>query len=238
MIKAVLIDDETSAIKALQALLKEYFSFITVAATATSITAGKKAVLKHQPDLVFLDIELQDGSGFDLLESIPVNFKVIFVTAYSEYALQAIKKRAFDYILKPIDVDELAKTLDEVKRTLWNQTEASSYSSTLSIPCKNGNVYAPADQIIRLDAHGSYCKIFMENGEAYMVSNNLSHFEKMLNPKQFFRCHNSHIINLSKVKKVLQEMGTVAVLSDGAQVDISKRRKAEFNLRMAAITLQ
>ncbi|ELR72726.1 two component transcriptional regulator, LytTR family [Fulvivirga imtechensis AK7] len=234
MIRVVLIDDENTAIRALQTLLHEYFDYIEVVGTASSLDEGKIVVLRQKPDLVFLDIELRDGTGFDLLEAIPVNFKVVFVTAYSEYALKAIKKRAFDYLLKPVDVDELARTLDDIKRELQTR-EAPRYPARLSIPCKNGSLYIQADQILKLDASGSYSKIFLENGDSHMASHNLSYFEKLLDPGRFFRCHHSHIVNLTKVKRVLFEMGMIVVLTDGSCVDVSKRKKTEFNQRMADI---
>lgn len=235
MIKAVVIDDESSAISALKAVLDEYFSFVEVIATGRSIAEGRKILLKHSPDLLFLDIELQDGSGFDLLEAIPVNFKVVFVTAYSEYALKAIKKRAFDYLLKPVDIDELAKTLDHMRKAP-DRGALSGYAQRISIACRNGNLFVSTDDILRLEAQGSYSIIFLENGDSYLVSHNLSYFEKVLDPVHFYRCHHSHIINLGKVTRAIHELGTVAILCDGSRVDVSKRKKTEFNHRMNSLT--
>lgn len=234
MVRTVLIDDEKASICVLTSLFEEYFHFVEVVGNATSVKEGKKEILKHKPDLVFLDIEMGDGTGFDLLESISVtDFKVVFITAYSEYALKAIKKRAFDYLLKPIDVDELRDTLSQIKTELQqNEMHTTKYPSKLNIPYKNGSLYIEVNKISRIEAQGSYCKIYTTDKEEYIVSNNLKHFENKLNPNQFFRCHHSHLINLSKVERIINEMGMIAVLNDGTHVDISKRKKCEFHRSM------
>ncbi len=230
MIKTILIDDEKSSIKVLNALFKEYFDFIEVIDTATSVKTGKVSILKHNPDLVFLDIKMNDGTGFDLLKSLPfINFKIIFMTAYSEYALKAIKTQALDYLLKPIDVDELTETLLSFKKEFEREKSIQcSYPSKILVPYKNGSIYLEVSKIIRIEAQGSYCKIFVEGKGDYLISNNLKHFEGKMNPNQFFRCHHSHLINLEKVESINNEVGMEVVLTDGSRIDVSRRKKAEF----------
>jgi two-component system LytT family response regulator len=234
MIRTILIDDEDSSIQVLKTLINKYFNFIEIVGTANSVKNSKKLILEQSPDLIFLDIEMTDGTGFDLLDTVPTEkFKVIFITAYSEYTLKAIKKRAFDYLLKPIDIDELESTIFQVQKEIQKpRTKSVKYPSKINIPYKSGSAYLDTSSIIRLEAHGSYSKIHISDNEEFLVSNNLKHFENKLNPANFFRCHHSHIVNLSKVKRVINEMGTMAILEDGSHIDISKRKKNEFFRRM------
>lgn len=236
MIKAVIIDDEKLAVTTLQTFLEEYFDDIEVVGTASSLDDAKIVLLKQNPDLVFLDIKLKDGTGFELLDSLSADFRVIFVTAYSEYALEAIKKRAYDYLLKPVDIDELTDALYHVRKELQS-SDSFKHATRLAVPCKNGSIYVKINEIMRVEAHGSYSKIFLESGITHMISHNLSYIEKLLNPALFFRCHYSHIVNLSKVEKVIHELGILAVLSDGSQVQVSTRKKVDLTLRMSEMDI-
>jgi len=233
MIKAILIDDENSAINALSTLLTEYFDFVEVIATANSVDEGYKVLTNHTPDIIFLDVEMPDGTGFDLLKRFSSTpFKVIFVTAYSEYAIKAIKEKAFDYLLKPIDINELTSTLQQLKGSI----KPKSTPSRISVPCKNGHQYLKTDHIIKIAASGSYCKIYLTTGENLTVSSNLKHFEQILCGQKFYRCHHSYIVNLDKVVSVINDIGAIAVLEDDSQVDISKRKKHDFIEHMEKYT--
>lgn len=230
MIKTILIDNEDTLRQELKIILDEECDFIEVISVENSVEEGRKSILKYSPDLIFLDIELADGTGFDLLKSIPtIDFKIIFMTASLKYAVQAIKKGAFDYLLKPIDVDELSVTLFRIKRTLKiPNRDIERDGARFSIPYQNGIVYLEINKIIRIEAQGSYCKIHTNDQAVYTVSSRLKSYERKLGIHTFFRCHHSHIINLSKVSRVINEMKIVAVMDDGSHIDISTRRKNEF----------
>ena len=246
MIKAVIIDDEQAAVEGLATMLKEYVEGVEVIATANGIVDGIKTIVNLKPDLVFLDVEMPYGNGFDVLEAIPdKTFEVIFVTAYDHYAIKAIKHSAVDYLLKPIDIDDLEKAVEKAKEASEkdnNQrydTLLENMRGTrplkLALPTLDGFLYIPVEHICRIEANGSYSDVYLDNGEKHIVSRNLRWYEELLDPSVFFRAHKSHLLNLKRVKKYSRAEGGQVEMEDGSIVEISRRKKDDFQKMMAEL---
>lgn len=243
MQRVIIVEDEIRSREFLQAVLQEHCSTLEVVATAGNVDDAVRAIRAHRPDLIFLDIELQTGTGFDVLaQTADVQPAVIFTTAYDHYAIKAIKFSAVDYLLKPIDVDELKaavsrtqslqekesgqKTLNALMQNLKQLRTADNPTITLSVA--EGLEFIPLSDIIHIEAAGAYTNFFLKGGKKLMVSKNLKEYENMLTDHDFMRVHNSHIINLAEVKRMVRSDGGYAVMSDDAQVIISPKKKEEF----------
>ncbi|GAB4286240.1 MAG: LytTR family DNA-binding domain-containing protein [Marinilabiliales bacterium] len=239
--KAVIIDDELKAIKSIEYIVSEYCKNISIVGTAENIDEAVKVVNETNPDIVFLDIELQKGTGFDLLEKIPKrNFNVIFITAYNQYAIKAIKFSAVDYILKPIDIYEFISAVNKVveKRNSgvnWDEKYDvlinnlnESKPTKLALPTFDGTEYINIQDIVRIEADRSYSYIFLTDKRRIVVSKSLIEFEELLADNNFFRTHKSHLVNLDHVKKHIKHDGGYAEMSDGTKVMIARRKKEEF----------
>ena len=244
MIKAVIIDDELHAVENLQAMLTEFIEDIEVVGSANAIVEGIKVVQNAKPDLVFLDIEMPYGNGFDVLEAIPEkNFQVIFVTAYDHYAIKAIKYSALDYLLKPVDVEALEEAVEKAREAIGKKdfpkydTLMENVNSThplkLALPTLDGFLYVNVEHICRIEANGSYSDVYLDDGEKHIVSRNLRWYEELLDPSKFFRAHKSHLINLLRVKKFSRSEGGTVEMEDGSIVEISRRKKDDFQKMMA-----
>lgn len=228
-LKAVVIDDEELAVKGLSRLLIDLFTdTIEFAGSANNALEGIKVINKTNPDIVFLDVEMPGGSGFDMLEAIEhKSFATIFTTASSMHAIKAVKASAQDYLLKPIDPDELIAAIEKVKAKLQPQhNTATSAMDKLALPDIKGYVYVDIPDIIRIQADGRYSKIFRRSGQQHTVTKNILEYEEQLAAYHFFRCHKSHLINLHCVQQYLRE-GYV-VMSDNANVEVSRNCKDEL----------
>jgi len=249
MIKVVIIDDEQDAINSIELIINEYCSNAEVIGTASSANEGRTVILNQKPDLVFLDIEMPRGNGFDLLEMLPErNFEVIFITAYNNFAIKAFKYSAIDYILKPIDIDEFIEAVDRAEKriNLYKQQPINNeekYSTLLenihsnkpvkiTVPTSEGQLYVEITDIYRIEAEGSYSTIFLKEKKKILVSKNLKEFENMLSDNNFYRSHNSHLINLEHVKKYVLKDGGYIEMIDKTIVPISRRRKEAFIEKM------
>jgi two-component system LytT family response regulator len=241
--KILIVDDEPNARENLRILLERYIPGVTVAAVAGSVREGLLEVQKHQPDLVFLDIEMPHENGFTFLEKVPgINFEVIFVTAYDHYAVKAFKFSAVDYLLKPVDVDELQQAVSKV---IAKKEQAGKTNVPLKTLVENKNLLNTADKkivlsladqflfvelkdIIRLEAEDYYTWFYIRNRDRVLICKNLGEYEELLSEDDFFRVHKSHLINLNHIQKVLKGDGGLVVMSDNSQVPISKVKKNEF----------
>ncbi len=238
MIKAILVDDEQKATETLKMMLEEYCPDIEITGTANSAIEGVKEINSKKPDLVFLDVQMPNGTGFDLLESIPERkFDVIFVTAYNEYAIKAFKYSAIDYILKPVEINELITAVDRFKKNK-NIEKTSSYEALLenikgnkptklAIPTQDTVEYVNIEDIIRLEADASYSNVFLANKTKLFVSKNLGEFQNLTEDMDFFRIHKSHIISLRYIKKFHKNEDFVE-MTDGSKVLLARRKKQEF----------
>lgn len=244
-IKAIIVDDEQHCIEALQTMLQKKCPEVTVLAGVKSVQEAKELVDELQPDLVFLDVEMPHQNGFELLKMYDkVNFEVIFTTAYEQYALKAIKFNALDYLLKPFSIKELQDALEKVKEKQQARLKDQSVSpleifmqnmktlqqthKKIALPTINGLVFMPVQKIVRCESTGNYTKIFFTDKKHLMVSRPLKEFEELLTDVDFFRVHNSHLINLQQMQSYIQGEGGFALMSDGTQVEVSRRRKADF----------
>lgn len=237
---AIIVDDEKKGREILHKLIKDYCPEVHVQALASHADEAYELIRKYAPDILFLDIEMPNGNGFYLLEKFEViPFQVIFTTAYDNYAIQAIKHQAFDYLLKPIDIDELKTTIANVKKSIVthsvkNHTAAFAPESRvqltgrIALPMKEGIIYLPVADIIRIESDGSYSVFYTGDMKKYMVSKNLKVYEDLLPAAMFFRVHKSHLINIKKVRKYLRTDGYFAEMEDGSLVEISRRKKDEF----------
>lgn len=243
MIRTVIVDDEERGVKNLTALLNQYCPAIELAATAGSAEEGIKIIHEHKPDLVFLDIEMPFGSGFDLLEKVkPITFEVIFTTAYDQYALKAIKFCALDYLLKPIDVEELAAAVDKVEKN-QKQKDISRHLDVLldnmrnvngntarriALPTNEGLEFVEIQQIIRCEAVGNYTEFHLRDNKRFLSTKTLKQFEELLEAYNFIRVHHSHLINLDHILKYSKGDGGYVTMTDSTTVTIAKRKKNEF----------
>ena len=237
MLSALIVDDEKTNRDTLRKLLNEYCPTVKILGETSSVEESLEFLKKNKPDLIFLDVEMPNGTGFDLIRKInKIDFKIIFVTAHSHYALKAIKFSAFDYLLKPVDTDELigavknastGKEPNSEQYTSLIENLNNEGSKKLAVPVKDGFVFLSPEDIIRLQADGTYTHIFICN-EKYTGTKNIKEYEQILHDQNFFRSHNSHLINLKHVKRFSRLDGYFVHMSDGSVAEISRRKKEEF----------
>lgn len=243
MILSIIIDDEPNARFSLKQELKLHCPEIKIIGEAGSV-AEAIPLLQNQPEveLLFLDIQLTDGSGFDILEQVDFQlFKTIFTTAYSDYALKAIKFAPLDYLLKPIDAEELRAAIDKAlssqQSTINGQMNAflQQYRSALDIPpqrialsTSNGIHFFEVKDIIRCASEGNYSTVFFRNGKKLLLSKTLKSLQEMLTPYRFERIHKSHLVNMDHVKSYLNRSSGVVIMSDGKELPLAQRKKAEI----------
>lgn len=246
MINAVIIEDEKKSREVLEALVKANCPDVNLLGSADSVASGVELIRRVNPRLLFLDIEMADGSGFDLLEQVTnTGFEIIFTTASDAHALRAIKYSAIDYLLKPIDPDELkvavekirakqsdTANLENLKFLLQNFKRPNDQYSKITLPTGNAYEIVNVKDIIRCEADGSYTSFFLENKKKLLVSASLKHYEDLLPPDDFIRVHHHHLINMHHVVRFLKTDGGYAVMSDGTQIEISRRKKDAFLQRL------
>lgn len=229
MLRAIIIDDEKSGIVTLKILIEKIASSIRVVASTTSAEEGIILIEDYKPDIVFLDISMPIMSGFELLNKIKYkDFKLVFTTAHQEYALKAIKNKAFDYLLKPIDVDDFKTCIGNIVKFYENDSNVKNKkveSSFIELSVKDGIIFIKPPEIIRLEASRSYTIFYLEGNIKHVASKNLKEFETHLDTETFYRCHNSHIVNLKKIIKFENHDGFFAQMSDGSKANVSKNCK-------------
>jgi two-component system, LytTR family, response regulator len=234
MIRAILVDDEQNAIKAMELMLTEHCKNVNIIGKAYNAMEAVKLILVEKPDLVFLDVQMPGYTGFDVLEQIKeLNCKIIFTTAYNEYAIAALRKGAFDYLLKPMDINDLKNCIIRIEEELHKQiVPTKAKSSLMELAIKNGIIYFKMEEIIHIEASGSYTYFYLDNDIKHIGSKSMKDYELVLDPSIFYRTHNSHIINLKKVKKFISTDGFFAEMVDGKMINISRRNKDEFLERL------
>ena len=236
-LKAIIIDDETHCIKTLQWQLEQFCQNVDLISTFDAPENGLTFLKDNPVDLVFLDIDMPGMNGFELLEQLDQpNFDVIFTTAHDQFALKAIKISALDYLIKPIDEEELmnsvAKAMEKVKPStadsislLLDQIQQKSLSDRIYLPTMNGLEFVDTEQIDRCESDSNYTTVFLNDGNKITVSKTLKEIEEMLKEERFFRVHNSHIVNLKKVGKYVKGDGGHLVMQSGEIVPVSRSRK-------------
>lgn len=241
MIKALIIDDEVKARNILKHYVENFISEITEVQQAESVDVALELLKTYKPDIVFLDVEMPHKNGFDFLTALPeINFDVIFTTAYNQYAIQAIRFSALDYLLKPVDPDELKaavlrhiekkedhKEQEELYRNLVANIEKKDVKDfRIAVPSSEGVHFFTIDEILRLEAERSYTHIHLVNKRPFLASKTLRHFEEMLTDFNFIRTHKSHLVNPKHITRVSNDKEFV-LLTDGSKVEVSRRKKDE-----------
>lgn len=249
-LRAIIVDDETNARETLLNLLQLTCKEVEVCGMAANVDSALKLLSEQNPDLVFLDIQMPEKSGFDFLKSLEkINFGVIFTTAFQEYAVKAFRFSATDYLLKPIDPDELVEAVEKFRSNLNKigtgqlQILQEQFETVADIPEKirkpneNQRIALPAaegihiielSEIIQCESMGSYTKFHLKNGQKVVVSRLLKEFEEILDNFQFFRVHQSNIVNLQYIKRYVKGDGGQVWMVDNEVVEVSRRRKDEF----------
>jgi len=237
MLRAIIIDDEINGVNTLKMLIEKHTPALKIISTATEPEKGIELIEDYKPDVVFLDINMPRINGFELLESLEFrNFKLVFTTAYQEYAIKAIKQKAMDYLLKPIHIEELKTCVDNLLRAFGNKaTEKSQHGKIIELSVKNGIIFIKPEEIIRLEADRSYTVFHLLNNVKHVASKSLKEYEALLNPDQFYRCHPSHLINLRLVSRILSEDGLFVQMNDGSKPELLKRHKQEFLEKLKSI---
>lgn len=243
MINAIIIDDEADGRNALRLALQKFFPEVMVKGIYETPLKGLEGIAEIKPNLVFLDIQMPQMSGFDLLKQLsPINFEVIFVTAFDQYAIKAIRFGALDYLLKPIDIDDLRLALEHAKDRIEKQhTSSFQYQSVISnshrthgkleriaVPTLEGIEFFNTDDIIFCEADGSYTNLQLKGNHRKLVSRNLKDFENLLEDSGFCRVHHSYLINLHHIQKYVKGDGGYVLMTENHHVDISRRKKEEF----------
>ena len=245
-IKAVVIDDETGNRENLRQLLDKYCKNVNVVAEASSATQGIEIIQANQPDLVFLDIEMPGSNGFDLLQHFSkVSFEVVFVTAYDQYAIRAIKFCALDYLLKPIDINELKDAVEKVAEKLKKDQEDNGLHvfmqnrlldgaiKKIALPTSGRVDFVKVNEIVRCLGESNYTRVILKNGNEILVSRTLKEYEELLTEYEFMRVHQSHLINLAEVKAYIHKDGGYLLMNDESRVSVSRQKREAVMLRLS-----
>lgn len=240
MLKTVLVDDDESNLSSLSEKLGRHCPQINIIARCDNATDGIKAIESLQPEVVFLDIEMPVMNGFLMLQQLSYkNFELIFVTAYDHYAIKAIRYSALDYLVKPVEIEELKAAVAKAEINQQNRAGNSQIELLLdhlqkkqqrriSVPTFDGLQFITIDDIIYLEASNNYTYIYLLTSQKFLVSRTLKDFEELLPSETFVRIHHAHIINKSFVDRYIRGDGGQVVMSNGAVLDVSKRKKSDF----------
>jgi len=240
LMRTIIVEDEARSREMLKKMVELFCPDVKVVGTAESVPAAVKLINETRPDIILLDIELHPDKCFDIFPQLDsLDFEVIFTTAYKNYAIEAIKHGALDYLLKPIDMNDLKTAIDKAvkKRSLTQengllkkflQDIRQPSSSRISLHTTDGIIYAEVNQISRCEAKGPYTNIFFKDDSKIMTSKNLKEYELQLKEHNFFRVHNSHLINLAEVRKYVKTDGGYIEMKDGSQVPVSQSHKDGF----------
>jgi two-component system LytT family response regulator len=240
-IRAILIDDELNSLKNLRQKLEEFCKPVQVVAMAQKPEEALFLIRHHKPDLLFLDIEMPKMSGFEILEELgDYEAEIIFITAYNQYAIDAIRISAFDYLVKPVAIDDLQKAVNRLMLSRAGKTrerlhvlkdglgEPRSQDNKIAVPTNDGLEFVMISDITRIESVSYYSKLFLVSGQVTLVTRLLKDFEELLAPYRFFRVHNSHLVNLRYIRKFSRSEGGQVVMENGDVVDVSRRRREEF----------
>ena len=238
MIKAIIIDDEIHCRKTLGMLLNEYCPGVQVTEQCEDAESGLGAIQRHKPHLVFLDIEMPNMNGFEMLEKLPqINFEIIFTTSYDQYAIKAIRFSALDYLLKPVDPEELQRAVQKVAERLEHPLpqqleillqklhQPASNIQKIALPTMEGLQMIAVNSIISCASDSNYTVFFLKNKQKLIVSRPLKETEEMLEEYSFLRVHNSYLVSLNEIDKYVKGEGGYLVMTDGSTIDVSRSKK-------------
>jgi two-component system LytT family response regulator len=240
--RVLIVDDETLVAKNLELLLNRYCPDTEIEGIANSAREAENLIRDKRPDIVFLDVEMPHGNGFDLLKKMEhIDFGVIFVTAFDHYAIRAIKYSAIDYLLKPIDINELVAAVKKAESQLrsksvnqglnlllHNLAQPSGKLQKLTLPTMDGMIFVNIEDILYCKSDGNYTSFYLLNGQNPMVTRQIGTYEDLLPEPLFCRVHRQYIVNVNKVSKYIKGRGGYVVMSDGKIIDVSVRKKEDF----------
>lgn len=246
MIQAIILDDEQHCIDRLLHLLIQEKDIVVIS-TVKTLEYGVRQINSLEPDLIFLDVQIGNRTGFDLLQQVSFReFEIIFTTAFENYALQAIKCSAIDYLLKPIDQEDLQNAIEKLKKEvskkitsekldilLHNIKATGDSHKKIIVPTATGFEFLNIGDIIRCESSINYTTLYMTDKKKFLVAKTLKDIEVLLGQNQFFRIHNSHLINLNCIRSYHKGKGGTVLLNDGSEITVSTRRKDDFLKRLA-----
>jgi two-component system LytT family response regulator len=240
MIRSIIIDDEKNNIENLVGLLKKHCPAVRVAGVALNADDGAALISQMQPDLVFLDIQMPDKNGFQLLEGLTeYNFEIILVTAFDQYGIQAVKFSAIDYLLKPVNIEELKAAVEKVEKRLQGKRQNLELQNLLqllkhqeqraahrlALPTVKETRFINPQDIIRCESSNAYTHFYLTDGQKIIVSKPIYEYEELLGDFGFIRCHQSHLVNMKYVKSLMKEDGGSLLLVDNSNIPISRNKK-------------
>ncbi len=242
MIRGIIVEDERHSRETLRGMLDRYCKNVEIVAETDSYRGGLKEIREHHPDVVFLDIQMPDGSGFRMLEELDeIDFEIIFTTAFDQFAIKAIKYSALDYLLKPIDPEELVRALKKVETKLSNQKVNQNIQVLLdNIKARDADPHKiilstsekihiiETDQIIRCESDNYYTNFFLADGKKILVSKTLKENEQLLSDHNFIRPHKSHLVNVKYIKGFLKYDGGYIEMTDGSRIPVSRRKREKI----------
>lgn len=239
--RCIIVDDSLLGIKTVKAILKKYSPYVEVVGSAQSSQEAYALFVAEKPDLVLLDIEMPGGNGFSFLEMVQplgIPFQVIFITAFNQYAIKAIKFCALDYILKPVDAHELAASIAKAKDNMTdvrfleryqnlidNRQASDKDHQKLAIPTSQGYLFLPIKTILRCEGDGNYIRIFTREGKVILATKRLKEVEDLLGQHRFLRIHRSHLVNLDYVVQYHRGEGGIVQMTDGTEINVARSRK-------------
>ncbi len=242
MIRCILVDDEKNALEMMEWLLKTYCPNVEIIAMCNSAEQGIDAIHKFKPDVVFLDIEMPRMNGFDMLEKFDkLFFDVVFCTAYDQFAIKAFKYSALNYLLKPVDPDDLKATVERIEERKAIPTKeqfelllqnihhpARSTPQRIALTTNDGMIFVPTSDIIYCEAESNYTKVVLSGSKKIVVSKVLKDIDEALSGPDFCRVHSSFLINVNRIKKYVRGDGGYLIMDDDANISISRNRRQEF----------
>ncbi|PHN05528.1 LytR/AlgR family response regulator transcription factor [Flavilitoribacter nigricans] len=248
MIRVVIVDDEQATRNLLKQLFKDYFPDVQLIGEADDVASGVELLKKETPDLLLLDIQMPDGSGFDLLNQFRnPGFQLIFVTAFDKFALKAFDYNAIDYLLKPLDPKSLRKAIDKIHRNSDRALEPrlkgmmdmleTRQTQRIALSSAEGYAFYSLEEIVRLESSGGYTTFFVADGQRTTVAKTIKDYEELLPEDMFFRVHQSHIVALQYVRKFLKAENGQALMSDGCKIPVARRKKDKFIELLTKYTL-
>lgn len=242
MLKVFIVDDERHVREMIANILETYCTDVIIVGQTDRVSSAVSQIAEHNPDLVLLDIQLSEGTGFDLLRSFnPISFSIIFITAYEEYAVKAFKSNALDYILKPVNIDELLAAIEKARENVNTKNLSLKISNFLDhlnnnspeekkivLKTQESIHLIKVSTIIRCESFHNYTEFFLEGGKKLVVSRTLKEYEILLTDFGFFRVHQSHLININNISRYEKTDGGSLILTDGSRIPVAKRKKEEL----------
>lgn len=241
LLRAILVDDEQNSLENLQNKLQKYCPVVKILAALQNPEEAVSVVSIQKPDVIFLDIEMPKMNGFRFVETlIDYEGEIIFITAYNQFAIEAMRISAFDYLVKPVSIDDLQNAISRLQEQRTKHTkerlnilkqsigEQKSQENKIAVPTNEGLEFIVIKNIVRIESSTNYSRLYLINRQPLLVTKLLKDFEELLTPYRFFRVHNSHLINLNYISKYIRGEGGHVVMENGDVVDVSRRKKEEF----------